>query len=590
MKPAFTLVMLALVTTCFSQTFRIDPNFYCNGKAAIRTGGGISSAMAVQADGKILIGGRGGETIYNSGLCLVRFNANGTIDSSFGVNGKVITVYGGGIQSIVVLPDGKILTGGYFGTVILARYLPNGTLDSSFGTNGIFQPQFPGIKYSFCYTMKVQPDKKIVIAGNVNGTNAFVARFLPDGGFDTEFAQVGYTFVASASIAFDMAIQPDNKIIIAGQGLAWNNFMLARFLSDGTLDTQFGNTGVVLTDMTSMSEFLNSIALQNDGKIVVTGRYDYNNQYANNFKTAILRYNTDGTLDNNFGNNGITNLQFQDASADPKKIMIQSDGKILIAGDYTDVYSFHKPSLARFNNDGTADNSFGDNGTLISAQFGDSLSCKSAALLPDGKIVLGGYQMVQLDTTITYYTDSFVVVRYQSNALLPITYLNFSGQKQQQSVLLNWQTANELNNNYFSLERSASNSFSELAKISTNKSHNYSYTDFKPLSGTNYYRLKEVDNDGKTTYSQIVSIVFDGTNKFIVYPNPVTSVLNVQGLKPAETYQLILTDAKGSVVDKKAVGNMSAYSWSVSNLAKGFYNLKIISNNNYSSSIKVIKE
>jgi hypothetical protein len=86
MKAAFTLLVLAIVGTCCSQTLSLDYNFSCNGKAAIRTGGGVCSAIALQPDGKILIGGRGGETISNSGYCIARFNADGTVDSSFGIN------------------------------------------------------------------------------------------------------------------------------------------------------------------------------------------------------------------------------------------------------------------------------------------------------------------------------------------------------------------------------------------------------------------------------------------------------------------------------------------------------------------------
>ena len=158
-------------------------------------------------------------------------------------------------------------------------------------------------------------------------------------------------------------------------------------------------------------------------------------------------------------------MQFDAASADPKKIMLQQDGKIIVAGDYTDVYHFHKPSLARFNSDGAIDNTFGNNGSIITTQFGDSVSCRSAALQQDGKIVIGGYQVVKLDTSVLYYTDSFVVVRYQTNSTLPVTFVNFSASKQQQNVLLSWQTANEINNNYFSVERSSGINFNELDKI-----------------------------------------------------------------------------------------------------------------------------
>lgn len=589
MKPAFTLLVLAIASTCFSQAPALDGNFYCNGKAAIRTGGGTCSAMAIQPDGKILIGGRGGEDVYNSGYCIVRFNTNGTVDSSFGINGKIITIYGGSIQSIVVLPDGKILAGGFLGTVMLAKYLPNGTLDSSFGTNGLLQPQFDGIRYSYCYALKLQEDGKIVMAGNVNGTNALTARFFANGIFDSGFAQKGYTILPSAYIAFDLALQPDGKILIAGQGLNGNNFLVARYLNDGRLDTQFGNAGIVHTDITDMSEYLSSITLQTDGKIVVAGRYDYNSQYINNFKTAVIRYNIDGSADNSFGTNAIANLQFDDASADPKKIMIQQDGKIVVAGDYTDIYHFHKPTLARFNSNGVIDNTFGNNGTIITTQFGDSVTCRSAALQPDGKIIIGGYQLVKLDTSVLYYTDSFVVIRYQSNAVLPVTYLNFSAAKQQQTVLLSWQTANEINNNYFSLERSSGNSFSELNKINSNDKHAYLYIDIKPFQGANHYRLKQVDKDGKFSYSHIVSVVFDDANRFVIYPNPVNNVLNIKGLNTYGKYQFIINDVKGNAVAETSISNTSVYTWNIQTLSKGFYNLKIISGDNIST-VKFVKQ
>jgi len=589
MKPAFTLIVLAIVSTCYSQTPSLDYNFYCNGKAAIRTGGGVCSAIAIQPDGKILLGGRGGETVSNSGYCLARFNENGTIDSSFGTNGKVITIYGGCIQSIAVCPDGKILVAGFLGTVMIAKYLSNGTLDSSFGTNGLLQPQFAGIRYSYCYSLKLQDDGKILIAGNVNGVSALVARFLPNGQFDVSFAQQGYMYLASAYIAFDLAIQTDGKILIGGQGIGANNFMLARFLTDGNLDNTFGNRGFVFTDVSNMSEYVSSITLQADGKILVAGRYDYNSQYANNFKTAVIRYNTDGTPDNSFGNNAIASLQFDSASADPKKIMLQPDGKIVVAGDYTDVYHFHKPMLARFTASGTIDNSFGNNGSIVTTQYGDSVTCRSAALQADGKIIIGGYQMVKLDTTVLYYTDSFVVVRYQSNLTLPVTYLNFSATKHQDNVLVSWQTANEINNNYFSLEHSTGRNFNELTQISSNGSHAYAYTDAEPAQGTNYYRLKQVDNDGKFSYSQIISVVFDGANRLIVYPIPAVSVLNIKGMDGSANYHLIINDIKGNTVAETNVSNTSAYTWNIERISKGFYYLKIISNDKIST-IKFVKQ
>lgn len=590
MKPVSILLFIFLTGTCFSQSITLDGNFNSVGKAALRTGGGTSSAMAIQPDGKILIGGRGGEDIYNSGFCIVRFNANGSVDSSFGNNGMVITLYGGSIQSLIVLPDGKILAGGFLGTVMIAKYLSNGTLDSSFGTNGLLQPQFDGIKYSYCYSLKLQRDGKIVMTGNVNGTNALTARFLANGQFDNDFAGKGYTILTSAYIAFDIALQPDGKILIGGQGLGINNFMLARYLSNGTLDAGFGNAGIVLNDLSDKSEFISSIALLPNGKILAAGRYDYNSQYQNYFKTAVIKYNANGSMDNSFGTNAIANLQFDDASADPKKIMLQPDGKILIAGDYTDVYSFHKPSLTRFTANGKIDNSFGNNGSIVTTQFGDSLNCRSAALQPDGKIIIGGYQMVLLDTSVIYYTDSFFVMRYETNTILPVSFLNFSAGKQQDNVFLNWLTTDEINNNYFSLERSAGKGFSEIGRINSNNNHAYTYIDDKPEQGINYYRLKQVDKDGAFTYSKIISVTFNNNIRFVVYPNPVIDILNIKGMDENTDYRLVINNAKGEAVAKATVNNISAYTFNVQNIAKGFYYLTVISGKKEIATIKFVKQ
>ena len=589
MKPFCALLLVFLYHTSFSQSFNLDYNFNCVGKAARRTGGGVSSAMAIQPDGKILVAGRGGENIYNSGYCIVRFNQNGTLDSSFGTNGMVITLYGGSIQSIIVLPDGKILAAGFLGNVMMAKYLPNGTLDSSFGTNGLLQPHFNEIRYSFCYSIKLQPDGKIVMAGNIDGLYALTARFLANGTFDSGFAGKGYSVLQQVYIAFDVALQPDGKIIIGGQGLDENSFMLARYSSDGTLDGSFGSEGIVLNDISSMSEFISSIALLPDGKILAAGRYDYNSQYANYFKTAVIRYNANGSPDNSFGNNSIANLQFDNASADPKKIMLQNDGKILIAGDYTDIYNFHEPMLARFNANGITDSLFGNNGSMVTTQFGDSVSCRSAVLQPDGKVLLGGYQLVQLDTTILYYTDSFFVMRYETNSVLPVTYFDFSAAKQQQQVALNWLTANEINNNYFSVERLSGKVFNELGKVVANNKHSYTYIDNKPLMGTNFYRLKQVDKDGNYSYSKIVTAVFDDAGGFVLYPNPVRDVLNIKGMKENEGYQLVINNAKGNVIKQATINKVPTYSFNVQNIASGLYYLKIISADKEITTIKFVK-
>ena len=131
--------------------------------------------------------------------------------------------------------------------------------------------------------------------------------------------------------------------------------------------------------------------------------------------------------------------------------------------------------------------------------------------------------------------------------------------------------------------------FNELDKISSNNKHAYSYTDIKPLQGANYYRLKQVDKDGKFTYSQIVSVVFNGANRFVIYPNPVNNVLNIKGMNNSTNYHLVVLDIRGNVITETNVHNISDYSWNIENISTGFYYLEIISDNK-TSTLKFVKQ
>ncbi len=246
--------------------------------------------------------------------------------------------------------------------------------------------------------------------------------------------------------------------------------------------------------------------------------------------------------------------------------------------------------LARFTGDGFIDTDFGDNGSIVTTDYGDSLTCTAASFLPDGKLVISGYQMVQLDTTITYYTDSFFVMRYITNSILPVTFFDFSASKQLQSVMLNWLTENEINNKYFAVERSGGRNFSELVKVDANSKHGYSYTDNNPLQGTNYYRLKQVDKDGNYTYSKIISIALTDAGRFTVYPNPASDVLHIKGLNANTGYQFMIINEKGGTIAKANANNISAYTFNVRNITSGFYYLKILSGNRVVATIKFVKQ
>ncbi|MCP4309551.1 MAG: hypothetical protein GY788_32675, partial [bacterium] len=248
-------------------------------------------------------------------IALVRYNADGTADTSFGGgDGIVTTAIGPGddvAQSVTVQTDGKILvTGssdnGADSDFTLIRYNADGTLDTSFGGTGIITTDITGPSDEGAESVAVQSDGKILVAGtHDNGSdNVFaLVRYNNDGTLDSSFGGgdgiVTTTFGLSSHVAHSIALQPDGKILVAGQGDDGTgpDFTLARYNTDGTLDISFGaGDGFVTTDALGY-EGGYSLDLQSDGRILVAG-YTYSGGY---YQLMQVRYNTDGALDTTYG-------------------------------------------------------------------------------------------------------------------------------------------------------------------------------------------------------------------------------------------------------------------------------------------------
>src|SRR5262245_7025773 len=316
-------------------------------------GGGIVStdsvlvlSVAVQPDGKIVAAG---QTLINGStdFSLVRYNNDGTLDASFGTGGTVTTdVSTDGnndlASSVVVQPNGKIVVAGQ--TIIsesfdfafaLARYNTDGTLDASFGTGGIVTTDFAA-SLTQAVSVALQTDGKIVAAGQtfVNGSLDFaLARYNPDGTLDASFGTGGTVttdFASRQDRAFSVAIQPDRKIVAAGQAtIGGFDFALARYNPDGTLDASFGTGGMVTTSFVGGSfDFAFSVALQPNGKIVAAGQV----LFIGGFDFALVRYNRDGTLDASFGTGGSVTTDFARANDGAFSVGVQPNGKIVAAG------------------------------------------------------------------------------------------------------------------------------------------------------------------------------------------------------------------------------------------------------------------
>jgi uncharacterized delta-60 repeat protein len=356
------------------------------------------NAIALQPDGKIVAAGYWVYLgIYH--FQITRYNTDGTLDNSFGSGGLVTTnIHNSDMPKAVgIQSDGKIVVAGYYYTgtptspgagiyhKAIVRYNQDGTLDQTFGNGGIITPEVIGpTTHEAISSLLIQPDNKIIVGGSA-GNQFSLIRFNNDGTPDNSFGTGGIVVTskeASATI-YTMALQPDNKILVAGSTLDSIinvKFALARYNSDGSLDLNFGNNGIVTTDFGNTNyEVCHSLALQNDNKIIAAG-------YFGNI-LAVVRYNTDGSLDNNFGNAGkVTDSNLPGALG----VGIQSNGKIVVSGQIVLTTYDYGYSITRFNTDGTPDSSFGTGGNIILdiRQGNDYAQC--LLIQPDDKIVVAG--------------------------------------------------------------------------------------------------------------------------------------------------------------------------------------------------------
>jgi len=335
----------------------------------------------------------------------------GVLDPSFGAgSGEVTTGIGtsASADAVVVQPDGKIVTAG--GVVkadssrdfALARYEPDGTLDSTFGSGGIVQSPAGAAS-----AVALQPDGEIVAAGTASN-QIRVARYNADGSLDESFGSGGAVTTAvsgSGSVAKALVLQPDGKIVVGGDssdGLE-TLFTLVRYDANGSLDSTFGNSGVVTTQVGTGNSSVDSLALQSDGKIVADGDAVDNSLAV----PGLARYNADGSLDTTFGSGGIvTTPVFGANGVTGGPLALQPDGKIVTVATWPGtVGADWFPE--RYLSDGSLDPSF-----HAGEGFGANTSpgASSLVLLPDGKIAVAGFGSLAFSTS-----PRLVIARWDSD-------------------------------------------------------------------------------------------------------------------------------------------------------------------------------
>ncbi|MEJ7848137.1 MAG: FG-GAP-like repeat-containing protein [Pyrinomonadaceae bacterium] len=389
------ITLFVLVSVTMGGTVRLDTAFNGTGYQLqqFSSDGAWGFSVAVQADGKVVVGGTqlvGGNI---GDFAAMRLLTAGNLDNTFDLDGRVATNLGPFDQStsMLIQADGKIVLGGsrYSGTTnndfAAARYNLDGTLDSSFDLNGVVATNNNAFSNDFSEGMAIQSDGKLVLVGTTafatdpsdnNQTDIMIIRYNVDGSLDSTFAGSGKLIVAFPNFSESakvITIQPNGKILIGGYLYNGQNddFLMMRFMPNGMLDDTFG-TGGLVTILSNGSDMITSLALQPDGKILAGG-----------FKAGIsvlLRYNSNGSPDSTFGGSGSVN-----AGQSVYKIILDSTGKILIGGS-----QFSRFAISRFETNGSVDATF-NQGTAAAANIPNhQCSGFSMALQNDGKILVSG--------------------------------------------------------------------------------------------------------------------------------------------------------------------------------------------------------
>lgn len=406
----------------------LDPTFGTGGKVTVDTTGAGKEDYAtgmVQSDQKIVLAGTSTNAKADVDVGLVRLNAgDGSLDQTFGVAGQVVTDFRGvaneanavGLQS-----DGKIVVAGGIKVstsatqaydFLLARYQPNGDLDSSFGSSGLVTTHF--LTSETASSLAIQADGKIVVGGSITvtnvsndaaSTNAFaLARYLPNGSLDTsfgvnstgrryDFIGIGGSNPASNSSRMNkLALQPDGKILAIGDTKTIDtvnprnpDILIVRYTSDGGgFDGSFGSGGkIIVASPSGKADYGRDIAVRPNGKILVLAFYADDEP-----GVVLFQYNSDGTLDASFGNNGKAKTALFGYSGYAISLALQPNGRIIVAGASNGDFA-----LVRFAANGRVDPSFGDKGLAL-ADFGSKPGTKVNSLAfqsSDGKILAAGF-------------------------------------------------------------------------------------------------------------------------------------------------------------------------------------------------------
>lgn len=548
----------------------------------------------------------------NNDFGIVRYNSDGSLETSFGTGGFVTIDFGSGddqAYAMTVTSGNKIVVvGSSSGSFAIAVYnVTDGTPFTTFSGDGKHTQAIGTDATAYAV---VESGGFITVGGTafVNARYEFaVARFTSTGTLDANFDGnsgsgngIVTTNIGGAG-AFDaiysMALQSDGKLVVAGQSQnsgGTSVFALARYDgSSGILDTGFdgdsGNgNGIVTTSINGKYDAAYSVAIHNTtGNIVVGGYTDVAVDPASDLDFAVVRYNSSGILDTGFDTDGVLERPIGSGDDVVYDVAVQPNGKILAAGSTAIDGATNAFAIIRVNQNGSIDNSFGEDATqaqgltiidfdVITEDVGYDIA------LGNNYIMFGGWSQNLLGTARLF----------NSSLALPIRLILFTASRLSNSVAISWQSAREQDVQFFEVERSSDGiHFSKIGKVAAvgNSSFikHYSFEDVQP-SGINFYRLKIVNTNNTFEYSRIIVVRFENLAKLLAFPNPVKSTLNLQITQPKGLVQMQLFDVSGRLIKAfqlESGGSTISTSVDVSNLKKGVYLLKV-----KDEVIKLVKE
>ncbi len=368
----------------------LDTSFSGDGKLTVDVNGeeDIATDVTIDGSGKIVVVGRSANGANHDDFSILRLNSSGTLDTSFNSTGKVFTDFGNhdDIANAIAVDGSKIIVTGYAsngGTLnnfALARYNNNGSLDTSFSGDGKLTTNF--VADSMAYAVAISSTK--IVAAGENNSSFTVARYIDNGALDTNFdsdGKVHVRVVGSDDSLNDLAIDSNGKILAVGD--SEDDLALLRYNSDGSLDTTFGIGGKSITDLNGKTDFGTSVVILNDNSIVVGGGGHELNHADMDF--AIVHYTKDGILD------GSLLTDINNHSDTIRDMALQSDGKLVAAGISTNANGDDDFALVRYTNSGGLDNSFGTASKVVtdfSSGYDDSL--RSMVIDSNDAIIVAG--------------------------------------------------------------------------------------------------------------------------------------------------------------------------------------------------------